>query len=51
VGHVVALGNLLSKFGTYSLYSAIIVKKFDEKTRAKIGINTLLRSFSEEKII
>jgi 2,3,4,5-tetrahydropyridine-2-carboxylate N-succinyltransferase len=39
VGHVVALGNLLSKFGTYSLYSAIIVKKFDEKTRAKIGIN------------
>jgi uncharacterized protein (UPF0303 family) len=42
--------NLPSKCGAHSLHSAIIVKKFDEKTRAKIGINTLLRSVSEEKL-
>lgn len=46
---VVVPGNLPSKCGTYSLYAAIIVKKVNAKTCAKIGINTLLRSVSEEK--
>ncbi|WP_448549291.1 2,3,4,5-tetrahydropyridine-2,6-dicarboxylate N-succinyltransferase [Thalassotalea fusca] len=47
-GSVVVPGNLPSKCGRYSLYAAIIVKKVDEKTRAKIGINALLRSVSDE---
>ena len=47
-GSVVVPGNLPSKCGSYSLYAAIIVKKVDAKTRAKVGINALLRSVSEE---
>ncbi|NQY62411.1 MAG: 2,3,4,5-tetrahydropyridine-2,6-dicarboxylate N-succinyltransferase [Alteromonadaceae bacterium] len=47
-GSVVVAGNLPSKCGTHSLYAAIIVKKVDAKTRAKVGINALLRSISEE---
>ncbi|WP_448213843.1 2,3,4,5-tetrahydropyridine-2,6-dicarboxylate N-succinyltransferase [Colwellia sp. MEBiC06753] len=47
-GSVVVPGNLPSKCGTYSLYAAIIVKKVDAKTRAKVGINALLRSVSDE---
>lgn len=47
-GSVVVPGNLPSKCGTYSLYAAIIVKKVDAKTRAKVGINALLRSVTEE---
>ena len=42
-GSVVVAGNLPSKDGSYSLYCAIIVKKVDEKTRGKVGINELLR--------
>ncbi len=42
-GSVVVSGNLPSKDGKYSLYAAIIVKKVDAKTRAKVGINALLR--------
>jgi len=42
-GSVVVPGNLPSKDGKYSLYAAIIVKKVDEKTRAKVGLNQLLR--------
>lgn len=42
-GSVVVSGNLPSKCGTYSLYCAVIVKQADEKTRAKVGINELLR--------
>jgi len=42
-GSVVVSGNLPSKDGTYSLYCAVIVKKVDEKTRSKTGINELLR--------
>ena len=42
-GSVVVPGNLPSKCGTYSLYAAVIVKKVDAKTRAKTGINELLR--------
>jgi len=47
-GSVVVPGNLPSPCGTYSLYAAIIVKKVDAKTRAKVGINALLRSVSDE---
>ena len=42
-GAVVVPGNLPSKDGKYSLYAAFIVKKVDAKTRAKVGINALLR--------
>jgi len=42
-GSVVVSGTLPSKDGSYSLYAAVIVKKVDEKTRAKVGINELLR--------
>jgi 2,3,4,5-tetrahydropyridine-2-carboxylate N-succinyltransferase len=43
-GAVVVPGNLPSADGRYSLYCAVIVKRVDEKTRAKVGINELLRS-------
>ncbi len=43
-GAVVVPGNLPSDDGRYSLYCAVIVKRVDEKTRAKVGINELLRS-------
>ena len=42
-GSVVVSGNLPSKDGSYSLYAAIIVKKVDEKTLSKVGINNILR--------
>lgn len=42
-GSVVVAGNLPSQDGTHSMYAAIIVKKVDEKTRSKVGINELLR--------
>ena len=42
-GSVVVSGNLPSEDGKYSLYCAVIVKKVDEKTRGKVGINELLR--------
>lgn len=42
-GAVVVPGNLPSSDGKYSLYCAVIVKQVDEKTRAKVGINDLLR--------
>ena len=42
-GAVVVPGNLPSRDGKYSLYCAVIVKRVDEKTRAKVGINALLR--------
>lgn len=43
-GSVVVSGSQPSKCGKYSLYAAVIVKKVDAKTRAKVGINALLRS-------
>jgi 2,3,4,5-tetrahydropyridine-2-carboxylate N-succinyltransferase len=43
-GAVVVPGNLPSGDGRYSLYCAVIVKRVDEKTRAKVGINELLRA-------
>jgi 2,3,4,5-tetrahydropyridine-2-carboxylate N-succinyltransferase len=43
-GAVVVPGNLPSDDGRYSLYCAVIVKRVDEKTRAKTSINELLRN-------
>lgn len=43
-GAVVVPGTLPSSKGDCNLYAAIIVKKVDAKTRAKVGINELLRS-------
>jgi len=45
---VVVPGTMPSTNGKYGLYCAVIVKRVDEKTRAKIGINTLLRNIAEE---
>ncbi|MGA8205911.1 MAG: 2,3,4,5-tetrahydropyridine-2,6-dicarboxylate N-succinyltransferase [Woeseiaceae bacterium] len=42
-GSVVVPGNLPSADGKYSLYCAVIVKHVDAKTRAKTGLNELLR--------
>ncbi|HZJ81760.1 MAG TPA: 2,3,4,5-tetrahydropyridine-2,6-dicarboxylate N-succinyltransferase [Guyparkeria sp.] len=42
-GSVVVSGSLPSKDGKYSLYCAVIVKKVDERTLSKVGINELLR--------
>jgi len=42
-GSVVVSGNLPAADGSHSLYCAVIVKRVDEKTRAKVGINELLR--------
>jgi 2,3,4,5-tetrahydropyridine-2-carboxylate N-succinyltransferase len=42
-GSVVVSGSLPSPDGKYSLYCAVIVKQVDAKTRAKIGLNELLR--------
>jgi len=43
-GSVVVPGNLPSADGRYSLYCAVIVKRVDKKTRAKTGLNELLRN-------
>lgn len=43
-GAVVVPGSLPSKDGRYSLYSAIIVKRVDEKVREKVSLNDILRS-------
>ncbi|QCI27155.1 2,3,4,5-tetrahydropyridine-2,6-dicarboxylate N-succinyltransferase [Buchnera aphidicola] len=42
-GSVVVSGTLPSKNKKYNLYCAVIVKKVDEKTLKKVGINQLLR--------
>lgn len=42
-GAVVVPGNLPAKDGSHSLYCAVIIKRVDEQTRAKVGINELLR--------
>ena len=43
-GSVVVPGNLPSGDGRYGLYCAVIVKRVDERTRSKVGINELLRT-------
>ena len=42
-GSVVVSGSLPGQGGSYSLYCAVIIKQVDAKTRAKTGINELLR--------
>ena len=42
-GSVVVSGNLPATDGSHSLYCAVIVKKVDAGTRAKVSINELLR--------
>ncbi len=42
-GSVVVSGNLPANDGTHSLYCAVIIKRVDERTRSKVGINELLR--------
>ena len=46
-GSVVVSGNLPSKDGKYSLYCAVIVKKVDDKTLSKVGVNELLRQANQ----
>ena len=43
-GSVVVAGSLPSDNGKYSLYCAVIVKRVDDKTRAKTSLNDLLRN-------
>jgi hypothetical protein len=43
-GSVVVSGTLPAADGSHGLYAAVIVKRVDEKTRAKTSINELLRS-------
>ncbi len=45
-GSVVVSGSLPSKDRSHSLYCAVIVKKVDEKTRAKTSPNELLRDYT-----
>jgi 2,3,4,5-tetrahydropyridine-2-carboxylate N-succinyltransferase len=42
-GAVVVPGSLPAADGSHSLYAAVIVKQVDLQTRAKVGINALLR--------
>jgi len=42
-GSVVVAGALPAHDGSHSLYAAVIVKRVDEKTRAKTSLNELLR--------
>ncbi len=42
-GAVVVPGSLPSEDGSHSLYCAVIVKQVDEKTRAKVSVNEILR--------
>jgi len=43
-GAVVVSGSMPAADNSHSLYCAVIVKTVDEKTRAKVGINELLRN-------
>lgn len=45
-GSVVVSGSLPSEDKTHHLYCAVIVKQVDAKTRAKVGINALLRDIA-----
>ncbi len=46
-GAVVVPGSLPADNGRYSLACAVIVKRVDEQTRSKVGINELLRAAPE----
>ena len=47
-GAVVVPGSLPARDGTHSLYCAVIVKRVDAQTRAKTGINELLRTAADD---
>lgn len=47
-GSVVVSGNLPAADGSHSLYCAVIVKQVDARTRAKTGLNELLRLAERE---
>ena len=47
-GAVVVPGSLPKDGGRYSLTCAVIVKRVDAKTRAKVGINNLLREAAQD---
>ncbi len=47
-GSVVVPGSLPAADGSHQLYCAVIVKRVDAKTRAKTGINELLRAGRDE---
>ncbi len=47
-GSVVVAGNLPAADGSHSLYCAVIVKQVDEKTRARTGLNELLREAQKD---
>ncbi len=47
-GSVVVPGNLPAQDGSHSLYCAVIVKRVDEKTRAKVSLNELLRDCTSD---
>ena len=47
-GSVVVSGSLPAADGSHSLYCAVIVKQVDAKTRAKTGINELLRAAEKD---
>jgi 2,3,4,5-tetrahydropyridine-2,6-dicarboxylate N-succinyltransferase len=47
-GAVVVPGSLPAANGKYGLYAAVIVKRVDAQTRAKVGINELLRGAALE---
>jgi len=47
-GAVVVPGSLPAADGTHSLACAVIVKRVDAKTRARVGLNELLRSGQEQ---
>jgi 2,3,4,5-tetrahydropyridine-2-carboxylate N-succinyltransferase len=44
-GSVVVPGSLPAADGSHSLYAAVIVKRVDEKTLARTGVNELLRAY------
>lgn len=45
-GAVVVSGSLPAQDGKYSLYCAVIVKRVDARTKAKVGLNALLRDIN-----
>ena len=47
-GSVVVAGSLPSENGSHSLYCAVVVKQVDAKTRAKVGINEMLRQAQDD---
>ncbi len=42
-----SVGSSPAADGSHSLYAAVIVKRVDEKTRAKTGLNDLLRNLDD----